>query len=234
MSYCVNCGVELDSTASVCPLCRTQVCNPNQPVDRDAPKPFPTERSEVPPASKWELAVLISAMLGSVAVCCGLLNLFLRASHIWSLYVIGAAAMLWVFLVPPLLCRKLPMPVVALADTAAVGLYLLLIALELSGLHWYLLLALPVVGLLGLLLQFLVLTLREHRRSILSTISLIIGSAGIFVLGLELFGDLYFHGVWRPSWSLVVLIVAGALEIPLVVVRRVPSLRDMVRKRFHM
>lgn len=234
MSYCVHCGVELDGTAAVCPLCRTPVCNPNQPVDRESSKPFPTERSEVSPASKWELAVLISAMLGSVAVCCGLLNLFLRASHVWSLYVIGAAVMLWVFLVPPLLCRKLPLSVVVLEDTVAVGLYLLLIALELNGLQWYLHLALPIITLMGLLLQFLVFTLREHRRSILSTISLVIGSAGIFTLGLEFLGDLYFHGVWQPSWSLVVLIVAGALEIPLVVVRRIPALRDTVRKRFHM
>lgn len=233
MSYCVNCGVELDSTASFCPLCRTPVQNPNQPIDRDSPKPFPTERSEVPPASRRALAVLISAMLGSMAACCGLLNLFLRANHIWSIYVIGAAAMLWVFFVPPLL-RKLPSPLVALSDTAALALYVLAIALELDGLRWYLRLALPIVVLLGVLLQFLVVTLRGHRRSILSTIALVIGSAGIFPLGLELLVDLYFQGAWRPSWSLVVLIVTGALEIPLIVVRRVPALREMVRKRFHM
>ncbi len=28
MSYCVNCGVELDKTCAVCPLCNTKVCNP--------------------------------------------------------------------------------------------------------------------------------------------------------------------------------------------------------------
>ena len=28
MSYCVNCGVELDATASFCPLCHTPVLNP--------------------------------------------------------------------------------------------------------------------------------------------------------------------------------------------------------------
>ena len=40
MSYCVNCGVELDATASVCPLCQTPVCNPRCPVNREAPCPF--------------------------------------------------------------------------------------------------------------------------------------------------------------------------------------------------
>ena len=47
MSYCVHCGVELDPTASFCPLCHTPVADPRQPVDTDSPKPFPTRRGEV-------------------------------------------------------------------------------------------------------------------------------------------------------------------------------------------
>ncbi len=92
MSYCVHCGVELDATASFCPLCHTRVLDPGQPVDTVSPKPFPTRRGEVAPAAKQEVALLITAMLASVAVCCGVLNLFLRADRTWSLYVIGAAA----------------------------------------------------------------------------------------------------------------------------------------------
>lgn len=234
MSYCVNCGVELDGTAAFCPLCRTPVHNPNRPVDRESAAPFPTQRGEVPLSARRAAAVLVSAMLGAAAVSCGLLNLILPARHIWSLYVIGAAAMLWVFLVPPLLWRKLPLPVMLLLDTGAAGLYVLLIAWELDGLDWYICLALPAVVLLGALLLILVLLLQGGKRSILTTTTLIIASVAVYVVGLELLGDLYFHGAWAPGWSLVVLIVAGALEIPLVVVRRVPSLRREVRRRFHM
>ena len=215
MSYCVNCGVELDSTAEFCPLCRTPVYNPRQPVDKNSPTPFPAERGEVAPVSMWEVAVLVTAMLGSVAVCCGLLNLFLRTSHIWSLYVIGAAAMLWVFFVPPLLWRKLPLPAATLLD-------------------WYLHLALPTTALLALILLVQVLLVQKKRLSILSTMAAVVASIAVFVVGLELLGDLYFHGEWSPSWSLVVLIVAGAVEIPLLVVRRVPGLRKEARRRFHM
>ena len=101
MSYCVNCGVELDDTAAFCPLCHTPVHNPNQPVNQTAPKPFPTERKEVPPASKLQVAILLSTILASVAVCCGVLNVFLRTQRTWSLYVIGAALMIWIWTVPP-------------------------------------------------------------------------------------------------------------------------------------
>ena len=119
MSYCVNCGVELDATASFCPLCHTPVLNPGQPVDEHAPKPFPTQRGEVAPASKRELALLITAMLASVAVCCGVLNLFLNQQRPWSLYVIGAAVMLWIWFVPPLLARGMHLLLRLLLDEFA-------------------------------------------------------------------------------------------------------------------
>ena len=121
MSYCVHCGVELDATASFCPLCHTRVLDPGQPVDTASPKPFPTRRGEVAPAAKQEVALLITAMLASVAVCCGVLNLFLRADRMWSLYVIGASAMLWLWLVPPLLARGMHLLLRLLLDVAAVA-----------------------------------------------------------------------------------------------------------------
>ena len=233
MSYCVNCGVELDTTAESCPLCHTPVYNPRQPVDRESPKPFPTERQEVPLAAKWELAVLISAMLASAAVCCGILNIFLRAG-LWSLYIIGAAVMLWIFLVPPLLRRGLSPVIQLLADVAAVSAYVGAIAWNVHGLSgWYLHIALPIILWLGAELLTVMLPLRQGR-SILSTITIIIGAIGVFPVGVELFCDLYFRGTWQPTWSLVVLTIGVALMIPLIVVRRVPSLREEVRRRFHM
>ena len=233
MSYCVHCGVELDSTAEFCPLCHTLVQDPVQPVDRESPKPFPTERQEVPLAAKWELAVLISAMLASAAVCCGILNIFLRAG-LWSLYIIGAAVMLWIFLVPPLLRRGLSPVIQLLADVLAICAYVGAIAWNLHGLGgWYLHIALPIILWLGAELLAVMLPIRRGR-SILSTTTIIIGAIGVFPMGVELACDLYFRGVWQPTWSLVVLTIGVALMIPLIVVRRVPSLREEVRRRFHM
>lgn len=138
MSYCVNCGVELDQTASFCPLCHTPVVNPNQPVDTQSPKPFPTEPGEVAPASKQELSILITAMLACVAVCCGVLNIFLQSERVWSLYVIGAAVMLWIWLVPPLLMRGMHLLLRLLLDITAVAIYVYLISLDQNGTPWYL------------------------------------------------------------------------------------------------
>ena len=235
MSYCVNCGVELDKTAAFCPLCHTPVQNPNQPVDQDSPKPFPTERKEVPPASKFQLAVLLSTVLASVGVCCGVLNLFLRTQRTWSLYVIGAAIMLWIWLVPPLLHhQKHTFRLQLLADIMAIAIYVSLIAVDLGEWGWYWHLALPIILLLGAVFLFWGLTMGRQKRSTLSSMSLVIGSIGVFTMGVELFADRFFHGRWSPGWSLVVLAVCLVITIPLVVVRRVPSLREEVRRRFHL
>ena len=185
MSYCVHCGVELDATASFCPLCHTRVLDPGQPVDTASPKPFPTRRGEVAPAAKQEVALLITAMLASVAVCCGVLNLFLRADRMWSLYVIGAAAMLWLWLVPPLLARGMHLLLRLLLDVAAVALYVYLISVDLNGRDWYLGLAAPIILWGGAILLLLGLVLRVYRRSALTTMTILIGSIGVFVyLGL--------------------------------------------------
>ena len=233
MSYCVHCGVELDPTARTCPLCHTQVVDPQQPVDTELPPPFPSRREEVPPVSKKEVALLLTAMLASVAVCCGLLNLlFLHSSRPWSLYVIGAPVMLWMWLVPPLLLRGMPLWLRLGLDACAVGVYVYLISIDLHGLEWYLGLALPIILTGGAVVVALGFLLRG--RSILSSLILIIGGVGIFIMSIELYVDRWLTGRWQPGWSLVVAAVCLSMMIPLIVVRWRPALRDEVRRRFHM
>ena len=234
MSYCVHCGVELDATASFCPLCHTPVVDPGQPVDTASPQPFPTQRGEVAPASKLEVALLITAMLASVAVCCGVLNLFLQAGRAWSLYVIGAAAMLWLWLVPPLLARGMHLLLRLAVDIGAVLLYVYLISVDLDGRAWFLGLAAPLILWGGAVLLILGLVLLVYHRSAITTLTILIGSVGIFVLGVEFLVDRWLFRAWEPGWSLVVLVVCVGMVIPLIIIRRVPSLRGEGRRRFHL
>ena len=45
MSYCVNCGVELDAAIKSCPLCGVTVINPCQP-EMAAAAPYPKKIDE--------------------------------------------------------------------------------------------------------------------------------------------------------------------------------------------
>lgn len=228
MSYCVNCGVELNPGARACPLCGTPAWNP----DPAAPAYFPTHSAAVQPASRRDAAILLTAMLTSVSLCCGLLNLFLPTERPWSFYIIGAAVMLWVWFALPMVLRRLPVFFRLTADVAAIGIYVWLISIDLGGARWFRGLALPIIGWAGVLVFLLSFLLRGGRRSILSTLSLAIGAAGLLAMGIEFCIDRYFRSLWQPGWSLVVLAVCLGLIIPLRIIRRVPALREEARRRF--
>mgnify|MGYP001518541328 CR=1 FL=1 len=213
MSYCVKCGVELDEGAERCPLCGTPAWKP----DETEPRYFPTKPAEVPRASRRAAAALLTAMLASVSLCCGLLNLILPTEHPWALYVAGAAVMLWIWFALPMLVRGIPIFFRLTADVAAIGIYVWIISVALHGVVF--------------LLSFL---LRDGRRSRLSSIAMCIGAVGLMAMGVEYCLDRYFLEVWQPSWSLVVLVICIGLIIPLRIVRRVPSLREEARRRFNM
>ena len=53
--------------------------------------------------------------------------------------------------------------------------------------------------------------------------TILIGSIGVFVFGMEFFVDRWLHQLWSPSWSLVVLTICIGMVIPLIIIRRVPA-----------
>ena len=121
MSYCVNCGVELDKTCEVCPLCNTKVVNPKQPPDTTAPKPFPSLEGHAEPVDRADITILMTVMLATTAVVCGLLNLFFFQYGSWSLYVIGICVVLWIFFLPLFFSAKLNPYVSLLLDGMSIA-----------------------------------------------------------------------------------------------------------------
>ncbi len=234
MSYCVNCGVELNRGARECPLCGTPVVNPNCHPDAAEPGFFPARKEEVAPVSRREAALLLSAMLLSVAICCGLLNIVFYSDIWWSFFIGGAMAMLWVWFVPPLLFRKMFIWIRLTLDVLAIGAYICLIAVALDGMDWYLKLALPIVAAGVVVIPVLYWIIKTRRCSLLVSAVLVLLSAGLFALLTEYICDSYLFGGWTPGWALVVLASCVGLSIPLIIVRKVPSLREEARRRFHM
>ncbi len=234
MSYCVNCGVELGESLKSCPLCQTDVINPASPYDNSLPSFFPTRREEVGPVSKREAALLLTAMLASVALCCGVLNLFFYSDTWWSFFIAGAAFMFWIWFVPPLIIRNMPIWPRLFLDVCAVGIYVLLIALAVDGMDWYLGLILPIIICAAIIMPVLIWMLRRRQFSILTSAVFVLMSIAIFAISTELICDLYFSETWSLGWSLVILASCTGLSIPLIVVRRLPALREEVRRRFHL
>ena len=129
MSYCVNCGVELDASARECPLCNTPVINPKELEKMAmAQRPFPTEQGQVETVKRKDLGILVSMVVLATAVTCGILNALTFQESLWSLAVIGACIILWVIMIPAVIYTKQPVYVSLLYDGGAVALYLFMLS----------------------------------------------------------------------------------------------------------
>ena len=119
-------------------------------------------------------------------------------------------------------------------DVLAVGAYLCLIAAAVDGMDWYVGLALPITAAGALVIPLLYWIIRTRRCSLLVSAVLVLMAIGLFAVLTEFLCDEYLKGEWVPGWSVVVLASCAGLSIPLIIVRRVPSLREEARRRFHM
>ena len=85
------------------------------------------------------------------------------------------------------------------------------IAVELDGWDWYWHLALPIILTGGAIVMALGLVLCTGR-SILTSVTLIIGAIGLFVMSKELYVDRWLRQDYLPGWSLVVAAVCRAAQ----------------------
>ena len=132
MSYCVNCGVELDKTAERCALCNTPVLNPNQPIDRSASTPFPKEKGQVETVQRKDMGIFLTTVVVATAITCGLLNAWAFKGEPWSLAVIGVCLILWVIMVPLVINPGQSIYLSLLYDGAAAAGYLYMLTLLLQ------------------------------------------------------------------------------------------------------
>ena len=120
MSYCVNCGVELDVSAVKCALCSTPVINPNITVQASDEKPFADELQIPKGMKKRFVAFFITMTMLVPNIVMFFLNVFFIRDGFWSLYVLSACSIVWViFVLPFFMKNKIPL-LLWIFDTAAV------------------------------------------------------------------------------------------------------------------
>ena len=233
MSYCVNCGVELEASLCACPLCNTPVINPSELQNIKKTSPYAKEKGQVDRVKRKDLALLSTIVLLATSISCLLLNLFVFSGSRWSLYVIGVCLLLFVLLLPAVIYTKLPIYISLLFDGIAIGFFLYLIALSLQTYRWLTDLALPIVVLLTILIEILALLLHVFPVSFITTALYIFAETALFCIGLELLIDHYLGIPLHLVWSAIVLTVCAVIIAMLITVLSVRRLRDAVRRRLH-
>ena len=234
MSYCVNCGVELDATAKECVLCNTPVYNPKE-IGKytNAKTPFPKEKGQVETVKRKDLGIFFTVMLVAIALACGIVNVFIFQNSPWSLAVIGGCGFLWVLLIPVLIYAKQPVYLSVLFDGVAIAVYLYMITFLTGGDNWFKGLGLPIVALATAVAEVQMLCIRKLPKSILVGILYSLSAVAILCLGLEILIDLYTKESVSLLWSAVVVTVCVVLNIMVITMMSTKRLRDEVRRRLH-
>lgn len=233
MSYCVNCGVELEPSLTECPLCNTPVINPKELYHQKKTSPYPRERGQVDVVKKTDLSILICIVLGAASLSCLALNFLVFPGSLWSLFIVGACLILFVLALPAVIYTRLPVYISLLFDGVAVGFYLFLISLNTSSDEWFFSLALPIVALTTILVEVFALLLRTFSFSYIAMAAYFFAEAAFLCVGIELLIRHYTGRSLRPGWSAIVLTVCAVIVILLITVLSRRRLRDAVRRRLH-
>ena len=233
MSYCVNCGVELEASLQECPLCHTPVINPKEINKQRTASPYPTDKGQVEVVKRKDFGILVSVVLIATGATCLLLNLLVFNSSLWSLVVIGSCLCLFVFSFPAIFYSKTPIYLSLLADGISVAVYLFLITFLTDSNEWFWHLGLPIVALLTVLAELFPLLARFLPFNILSCALCIFIEIPAFCVSLELLIRHILERPYRITWSAVVLTVCVIIDIALITILAQKRLRNEVRRRLH-
>lgn len=236
MSYCVNCGVELEDSLAFCPLCQTPVINLNLDKVRQqrfAVSPFAEEKGTVDAVHSSDWAILLSTVLASTAVACGLLNFLVFNGNPWSIPIIGFCILLWVYAIPFFIYTKLPMYAAFLFDGFITGIYLYMLTYITKTDEWFMGIGIPIVILVTLLVEILWGLHKKFSSSVLANAFYLFTGIGLVCIGIEVILDLYFENAIHLRWSTIPATACIIICIVLAVVLSRKGLRHTLQKRLH-
>ena len=207
MSYCVNCGVELDKSADKCVLCGCPVVNPFAEIKtNEMPKPYPDKIVIPHTVGKRYTALILSFILCIPNIICGLTNLFIPHTGIWSVYVILSSALFWVLVLLPFLLKKKNKYVLLGIDTACVLSFLysvFAINFE-NGWLWFLKFALPLVLTLAGIILFMFLWLGRKKRTDIHIAIAVLVQISVYCIITDLLLHLFYTINSRVYFSFIV------------------------------
>ncbi len=234
MSYCVNCGVELDASARCCPLCETPVINPRELEKLAAAQPpFPGKKGQVETVKRKDLGILVSIVALATAVTCGVLNVLVFRGVPWSLAVIGVCGVLWVMLVPAVIYTGQSVYVSLLLDGAAIAGCLYMLTYLTEDRRWLVELGVPITALVTAVAEAFTLCVRRLPRSFLTVALYLFTAVGLLCMGLEMLIDYSMKREIALGWSAVVLTVCTILDITIITMLSRKRLRNAIRRRLH-
>lgn len=232
MSYCVNCGVELEKSCRECPLCDTPVINPREKYTGEVKSVYP-DNIIIPKSlsKKYWVFVISLAMLIPNLVMLILNALFFDSSVVP--YVTGGFAVAWIWFLFPFLWKKV-MPMLLLAIDA-LALLAYLYSFHAFGLDtgWFKQIVMPVVIAMWAIGNiFIFLFKRVSSKSIRTVAAL--GAINIMTFVVEICINMFISGRLQIPVSLVMTACCVSLMIFFVFVAKSKRLNAWAKRKFFM
>lgn len=233
MSYCVNCGVELERSLKACPLCGVKVLNPSEEKTPAEAEIFPEARDEFKKADRTFWISFISALVAVPIATCVLCDLLYSKRLTWSLYVIAGVLILWTVSVSPFFFKKFSWFKTISADMAGILAGLFIIELLSPGKAWLLGIALPVVLYSYVAWLSIVFLTKKHVLRSLGIAASCAAALGVLMIWLEILLDLNALGRVDLMWSLFIIAPCLSVSVLLVLLDRNKRFRQEMTKRLH-
>lgn len=243
MSYCVNCGVELDKSATKCALCSAPVINPFEP-EPVAAMPY-SERLEIPSGVRRKyVSFIITIVLLIPNIVCLLINFLFPSSGIWSIYVASSSILFWILFILPFIIecksgsraesrsKKLYPHTLISLDTAATLLYVFVFYMAKHGSGWYLPVAVPMILLLFAGVEFLAIWSQQKKREWPSVSIAVFSEIGIYSLCSGYLIDRYTSTATAFEVALIILLSCASLIVFFSAVAHSKRFRAWLSRKF--
>ena len=206
MSYCINCGVELDEDITSCPLCGFTIGKEDKKISKDSSEHYPSDiillhkketRSHI-----WELTGVIA--FSGIAVCT-IVDLVIEKGLSWSLYADTAIMAAWICLTLILLAfRKYFIIVPGLLITVLSMLFLFDIFSP--PVDWFYALGLPITIALFIAVSIVSFLWKVAHFKGFNILAFAFFVLSVFCLVTEVIIDKYMFNAIEIRWSAIVAV----------------------------
>lgn len=233
MSYCVNCGVELDDSAKKCALCSTPVVNPNALIaPDDAVDPFPV-RMVIPAGVRRRYAAFIASMVFLIPnIVCLVINLIFNFDYLWATYLNATSAIIWLLFVFPFLLKKPKSYYIIPIDAVGVILYTAVFYSVQHGEGWLFNLAIPLILVVSAFAFSAVEWIKHKGLDWPLLVVSILLQLSVTSFGVELIFRHYYSIRMLPVVSIVISACCLALAVFFVSVKKNKRLRAWLSRKF--
>lgn len=230
MSYCVNCGVELDDGVKKCPLCETEVINPKKTSCEHVatyPVYVPPQKQKV---KKSTVVALISLIFALPVILTLISDLSINNAITWSEYVISSVICAYLLVILPIVLREhTALYIMLMAVTAA--LYLMFINIKTGG-RWLLTFAAPILTATTAFVVLMVVLTREKKISKMTCLEISMIFVGLFCILTEFLINVTFLSRNVFVWSLYPAATFTIISIATATVTRNKPLMAKLEKKF--